>query len=480
MRLGEVEVMCAQMTRRDILRTSALGALGVLVAACAPAPTVQEAATEAPAAEATFPPKAVEAQPVTIRLMTGTWWNGITGQEDPSQATQEDWWKFIFDEWKKAEPEYESATLALEMVSWNELEQKVNVAVAAQDWPDIYVTEAVIAIKYAQQGLLEPIDDALTVEDREDFEPAALAASMYEGKIYGWPWNGYGTCLVANKKLFEKMGATDLLPDENGFWTFDHFLEACKATTQDNVFGFSMGFKDMSGDYQRYSMIWGRGATIFSPDGKRYTFDAPEAVEGLQFLVDMEHKYQVMTPGSAGLAWADVTQEFHSARAGVIAGAQWYNDARVRTLVEQGDIDPEQVEIIPAMFPHLDGMDPPRTYAGIDAWIVFKQTDAFKRQAVMDLCSFVCSAENQHWNIAGSYLPVRKSAADMYTDDAFMRWLSRYTLAYAHPDGNHPYFKDTRAYLVPALQEAMSLQRTPQEALSAPARDINAMLEQMA
>ncbi|MHB0874440.1 MAG: ABC transporter substrate-binding protein [Anaerolineae bacterium] len=480
------------MTRRSYLTLSATALAGAVLTACGATPTAAPAATQAatqppaaatattaPAAEptATTAPPAAEAPAVEVRLLTSTWGLAPEGK-DAATAAPEDFWTWIFDEFRKTNDKYQNSTLRLEIASWGEIDQKLNVSVAAGDPPDTYCNESFLAVKFAQQGLLEPIDDLLTADDKEDFIAAAVAQGQFEGKTYAWPWNAYGTCVIVNKRMFEDLGAESALPDEKGFWNFDEFLAACQATTGDGRYGFTLPFQQNSGDYQRYSFLWGRGASIFSEDGKSYTFNSPEGVDGLQYLVDLEYKHKVLAPGAAGQTWDDSNQLFNKAQAAICVGTTGYNAAAVQKLVETGEIDPEKVEVIPAMFPNLEGIDPPRTFAGADGFMVFKQPNAADLMVVMDFCAYVCNSANQHLNVPGTWLPVRKSAADMWASDPFMQWLAEYTVAYSHPDGQNPYYKDTRAYLVPAFQEAMSQQKSAKEALDSIADDVNGLLQQ--
>jgi multiple sugar transport system substrate-binding protein len=435
----------------------------LLMAACAPVAAPQANTQEGGAAAA--------GETVELTLTTGTWWNGITGKEDPATATQEDWWNFMIDEYRKMHP---NVSIKLEIVPWGDLTQKMNVAVATQSWPDIFIHATSEVLKYAEQGVVEPIDDylALAGEDVDDFFPTALEQSQLDGKTYCWPWNGYGTLLVINRAIFAERGVEDLLPGPDGQWTYEEFLEAAKATTFDrdgdgttDVYGFALGFKDNSGDYQRYSFLQGMGASLFGEDGKSYGFDTPEAIQGLQFLVDLEYKDQVMMPGSASLAWSEIDDAFVQKRVAMIMGAQWWNKDRIDGLVAQEQIQEGDLDVFPALPPHAEGIDPKRTYAGVDCVGVMLQEDAAKREAAMAFAQWFTNAENQHWNVAGSYLPVRESAAGMYEADPFMAWLSQYAFEYAHPDGVHPALYDTRAVLVPAFQEVMSQQKTPEQAL---------------
>jgi multiple sugar transport system substrate-binding protein len=426
----------------------------------------------APVAAPTAGDAVIGGEVIELTLITGPWWNGITGKEDPATATQEDWWKFMGEEYKKINP---NVSLKLEIVPWGDLTQKMNVAVSTQSWPDLFIHATSEVVKYAEQGVVEPIDDYLAKagDDVNDFFPTALEQSSLGGKTYCWPWNGYGTLLVINRAIFKERGIEDLLPGADGQWTYEQFLAAAKATTFDrdgdgttDVYGFGMGFKENSGDYQRYSFLQGMGASLFGADGKSYGFDSPEAIQGLQFLADLEHQEQAMLPGSASLGWSDIDDAFVQKRVAMIMGAQWWNKGRVDQLLAQGTIKEGDLDIYPALPPRAEGIDPKRTYAGVDCVGVMLQKDAAKREAAMAFAQWFTNAENQHWNTAAAYLPVRKSAANMYSDDPFMAWLSTYAFEYAHPDGVHPALYDTRTVLTPALQEVMSQQKSAEQALT--------------
>ena len=113
------------------------------------------------------------------------------------------------------------------------------------------------------------------------------------GKRYGIPQFVTGTSLVANRRLFEEAGAADLLPTEGDRnWSYEQFLEACRAVTDPDAgrHAISFNMSEGAGDYYRHSFLWGRGAKMMSPSGRQYTFNSPEGVTGMTYLLDMFHE----------------------------------------------------------------------------------------------------------------------------------------------------------------------------------------------
>jgi ABC-type glycerol-3-phosphate transport system substrate-binding protein len=319
----------------------------------------------------------------------------------------------------------------------------------------------------------------LTAEDKRDFQQGTLEAGQYQDKLYAWPWNANGTCLLVNKSIFQAARSTDVMPDADGFWEFGQCLLAfavATATSKDR-YGFATSFKDKTDPYQPYSFLWGYGAAIFSTIGiERYTFDWPQAEAGLEWLVDLDSKLKLMMPGLAGATSDDIISSFVKGKVAIIPATTAWNSAYFQSLYSKGEADPAKLDVVPAMFPNLIETDPLRTYADTHSWIVFKQTDAYKRQLLMDFCSYCCNADNQKWSVPAEYLPVRKSAADVWGSDSIMQFMSKWSLTYAHPDGIHPLFKDVHKILVPAFQQALTLSKTPKRALQDAATDVNKLI----
>jgi len=107
----------------------------------------------------------------------------------------------------------------------------VDSAVAAGSPPDIYYDDIFRVRKYAQAGLMETIDAALTPEDKAAYDPNILALmTNQDAELYAVPCGVGYVAYTINKTLFENAGLEDLLPEEpDRNWTTDEFMEACRA-----------------------------------------------------------------------------------------------------------------------------------------------------------------------------------------------------------------------------------------------------------
>ena len=112
----------------------------------------------------------------------------------------------------------------------------------------------------------------------------------YQGKQYGLPFQPNIAMLTINKTMFKK--ANVALPDDKT--TYPQLLELLQkvANPDQNIYGMETRF----GTSQWAHFIWAWGGDILSPDFKKTTIDQPAAIEGLQFMFDMLHRYKVGTP----------------------------------------------------------------------------------------------------------------------------------------------------------------------------------------
>lgn len=415
---------------------------------------------------------------IHITLWTQDTWIGVTGHEldgvpldDPRRAqyTNKDWYIKVADDFRVLYPDRD-IRFDIEALDWITGFQKLDIAVASGIPPDIMVSTSGIALKYARFGLLEAFDDHVTPEDIEDFGPF-YQFSEYEGKHYFLPFIGGSRYLTANLKIFKERGVEHLLPsEEDRLWTYDRFLQAAQATTFDrdgdgaiDVYGFAMPFQRNSPQQDQMPFLWGHGAWQFNPSGDTLIMNSPEAVRALQFMVDLEHRYHVMPPGSAGLRNNDVADLWNEGRLAMRMGFHGTLMAHQRAL-ETGVIQPGMVELYPMMYPSLPGV-PPRIFVVADSPCVFRQTDPEKRRLIMAFVRFMTNTQHEREAAyALSTLPTRASANDVWADDPFQQYVLRVT-QYGTKDAIQgygiPLVNMTRA----VFQAVMARQIMPQQAL---------------
>lgn len=470
------------LSRRRFLALSGLATGAATLAACAATPqVVEKVVKETVEVEKVVKETVVVEKEVVVEVLAKgsipiNWWvypqwDGITGEEaqvDGKDPSPLDWPRFASDQFTELHPE---VRVNLELLDWGTGRQKINVAAAAGLGPDVWWEDNGEILKFALQGVLEPIDDALIDDDLQDFQPWALEHAKIGGKTWYWPWVSYTTCVMANRALFAERGAESLLPPQDDRkWDYNQFLEALKEMTFDrdgdgsaDVYGYAIPCKDNSGDYHRHNFLWGRGARIFSPEWDKVTLDVPGAVEGLQYMQDLEHVHQVVPAGSAAMGGSDAGRLWNEGRLALYPAEPGVKFS-LEKAVREGTIAEGLIELYPVFHPSAPPNDPVE-YSGEEGIGVFKQNDPGKLTLVMEFARFLTNTESQKAIKPLKYFPVRKSAGNLYPDDEFMDFMAT-TLAFAGPDTSVPFYYGARQFFVPMYQEVMSLQRAPAEALA--------------
>ncbi|MBE0478678.1 extracellular solute-binding protein [Candidatus Aerophobetes bacterium] len=102
-------------------------------------------------------------------------------------------------------------------ISWipvADVTPKLVTAVVAGTEPDI-VIGGMPYTKFAELGLLLPLDDVVAKLGKEDIFDIKLQAGIIDGKVYAIPSGWELTWMHVRKDLFEKAGILDILPFEN-------------------------------------------------------------------------------------------------------------------------------------------------------------------------------------------------------------------------------------------------------------------------
>lgn len=153
--------------------------------------------------------------------------------------------------------------------------------------------------QFAAAQLLEPIQQHMTAEQLNDLSPLAKQLSTYDGQLYGWPWFEHTVgILYYRTDLLKEAGivGADGNPKPPETWT--EYVDAAKKLTKGDVYGTIVEAKRDQEPFWRFlGLLWQAGGDIFDDKGK-VIIDSPEAVEAVQFQVDLIHKHKVSPPGS--------------------------------------------------------------------------------------------------------------------------------------------------------------------------------------
>jgi multiple sugar transport system substrate-binding protein len=238
--------------------------------------------------------------------------------------------------------EHPGVQVALEpSPDWSNAAKFIAAAVAGDAADVLWATETTDTM-YFVKDVIQPIDAFIT-KDRQfkigDYFDTVIAAYKFRGKQLGLPllWGAY--VLYYNRTMFERLGRKP--PDDA--WTWDTFLETARALTKpatDPATLGEYGFELRNHFNVWMSWVWSNGGDLFSQDGLKCVFDSPEAIEAMQFVVDLMHRYRVaptakeMTDRSLG------SNAFGTGKIGMVANAIYYLPTYRQSEVSDWDIGP--------------------------------------------------------------------------------------------------------------------------------------------
>jgi multiple sugar transport system substrate-binding protein len=225
--------------------------------------------------------------------------------------------------------------------NWSDTAKFIAAAVAG-DAPDIVWATETTDTTYFVKDVIQPVDGFIT-KDRQfkaaDYFETVLAEYKFRGKQLGLPllWGAY--VIFYNKPMFDRLGRKP--PDES--WTWDTFLETARALTKPAADPATMGEYgvELRNHFNVWmSRVWNTGGDLFSADGLKCVFDSPEAVEAMQFVVDLMHRYKV-APTAKELADRSLgSNAFGTGKVGMVSNAIYYLPTYRQSEVADWDIAP--------------------------------------------------------------------------------------------------------------------------------------------
>ena len=217
--------------------------------------------------------------------------------------------------------------------------EKLQTLIAAGTPPDVFDMWEGYVAPYAANGALKdltPYVDADPEWKMSDFQPAAVAASSYQNKLYALMRDFYpGPCMFYyNKDIFDKAKLEYPTPD----WDWRKMQEVAKALTQDtNNDGkaeqWGLAFETWFVPWLHW--IWSNGADLFSSDETKCALTDTKSVEALQFWADLVNKDKSATPSSELSAMQGASNAFRTGVMGMYLGYMWDIEA-MRAAREQG------------------------------------------------------------------------------------------------------------------------------------------------
>jgi multiple sugar transport system substrate-binding protein len=244
------------------------------------------------APSATVSPEAATALPTTGLTGPVSWM--VSGDPAETQAFQ--------DVAEAFEAENPGADVTLITVASDEEAYHVRLAadMAAGTPADVVFLDYRDAGPFYANGSFQPITGRLAASSQiheDDFYPQAVDAFRWQDELMCLPINISSLVVYYNQDMFSAAG----LDAPAAGWTWDDFLAAAQALTQDTD---GDGVTDQYGVGSAPQLVrvlpfvWQNGGDFLSADGTQAALDQPAAAEAVQFFVDLQARHHV-APGEA-------------------------------------------------------------------------------------------------------------------------------------------------------------------------------------
>lgn len=385
---------------------------------------------------------------------------------------------------KAFEELYPEVEVEVEIIPWDKGSQKIAMAIAAGNAPDILQSSQMGGMSYAVAGVTQPFDfeNILTPEIKNDFYPFALDLATYKGEVHFYPTAAAVSGLAVNQNIVEQADAMHLLPlhRPGRTWSLEEyktFLTKISMAKIPNVWPALYYFADSdSQQHQVMQFCQSFGAPppfILEEDGKwKCVINDPRAVEGIEWYMENIYRAGLAVPGAESIG-ENQCSDFY--RPGI--GASWAGSNWAHRRVE--DSRPSILsKSIFFPFPTKEGVYPVGCVGFSGLTIFDNNQDTEKLKYAQLLCEF--------WN-TGRYLelrgmaPVRKSMAISFPEDAHPEFVFCMTelVKYAEDKGSMcPVYQQFRHAWASYMQGVVMDMLTPQEALDGLAEEMNKLLDE--
>ncbi len=451
------------MSRKWLFVVSILLVLGLVLSACGTKATPTAApekaseaseapaaeATEAPAAEATEAPAAeateAPAQPVTIEV-----YYPVAVDAPIAKILQG-----YIDAFQK---EYPNITVKPVFAGgYGDVKTTIQTTIEGGGKPPaLAVMLAVDLFDLINADYIIPLDDYIqAMPDGEayinDFFPAFMANSKYDGKIWSIPFQRSVVTLYYNADLFEQEGIAP--PD-----SWEALAQAAqKLTIPDQRWGIEWPSGWPYWLFQPLAI--GNGQNIVASPTE-VVFNDPKVIEAVQFYIDLSKKYHAM-PEGVQKVWGSAPSDFASGAAAMIV----HSSGSLRGILDQANF---KVGVMA-----VPGKEP-GTYATVPGggnFYILKGVSPEEQAAAWKFIQFVTQPQYAaDFSIQTGYIATRQSAYDTDAMKAYIEQVPqaaqlRDMLQYAGAELSCMNLGKVRNIFHKYLQAAYNGEMTPEEAM---------------
>lgn len=363
------------------------------------------------------------------------------------------------------EAKYPDIKIKFEGIPTRSIVEKVMLAVAADDLPNIVFDYNGRLCKWKFEGVTLPLQDTLTEEEKADFVPGMLEMHTIDGDLFMYPaiYGPLGYAL--NKTLLDEAGIS--LPGSS--FTLEKWEEiAEKVSNPPDIYAGIFHANGRGGDYWMLQYFQAFGAKQYEDqDYTHTTLNSEAGVKALEWMLKVRDRGWV-PPGVAAITSSIAAEYKIGGKIAMFgAGPAWSQKPWWENLVEQARA-PRIHEVVMSEIPHFKEVSLPGWFVGTDGMAVFKEKDPDVLAAAFKLAKFVFEPDitsliSKYYNM----IPCRQSIdVPLIHVPAYQRCVQLMAeLGVADQGINSPFYVEVRDLRYPEFQAAFMGKKTPQEAL---------------
>lgn len=361
------------------------------------------------------------------------------------------------------EAENEDITVEIQLTPFGQYWTKLEAAATGGAMADIVWMNGPNIIKYASNGIIEPLDSYLegSEVDLENYPEGLVDLYNYDGQQFGIPKDWDTSALWYNKEMFDAAGL-EYPTDE---WTFEDMVAAAEQLTDSDagVYGLSANAMTQEGWYE---YILQNGGYIINEDRTESGYDKPEAIEAIQKHVDLieagiSPNLQVQNDTSAFAL-------FGAERLAMVLSASYRIPEFVNNENLTGKIDLVEIPSMTQKGTVIHGLG-----------YVMSANSEYKDQAFRLIEYLGGEAANQVWAESGVVIPAYEAVLDTWlesnTDLNLQAYVSSLEYATAYPVSANTAVWN--AYEEDAIRDVMSGTVSVEEGLTELANQMNGALQ---
>lgn len=219
---------------------------------------------------------------------------------------------------KEFEAKHSDVKINLEMVSWNQCQDKATNLAIAGDAPAMAYMGARVLKQLHSGGMT--VEIPLSEEEKQSYYPSMLEAVSSDGQILGLPVAASTRALFYNKDLFEKADLDPNMPPK----TWDELYEMGKAIKEKTgIYAIGLAGKAHDSTFLEYlNFAAGNGVKIVDEKGD-ITFDTENNAEALTHFAKLK---DIAVDNPTSMLRADFNNIFNQQNVAMHINGPWFRN----------------------------------------------------------------------------------------------------------------------------------------------------------